>query len=236
MSGKHIVYLVIIFFGASIGWLFINRMSNWLRLIVILLWCTFISEFISRMLVLSHQSNSVCHFLFAPIQLGIICMVYHELYRVKLNKVLVRVTMFAYLVFFIADVCYFEEFGKLPSNLMLASGFIISTFSLILLKQLLVAKSSYRREFFRQITFITSNLLFQAGTFLFWGIHNQILYSIPQILYVFLYVINVFYYLSLTAILLSAIFAKQLRDNGDLVAENDFSPEKSSSLPRKNTE
>lgn len=153
---------------------------------------TFLSEIATRVLAYAIKNSFPVYYVFAPIQLILLCLV---LYRL-VNKKIALLLGFVGILIDIGIIIREPFFRKFPSHLLMANSIIITFLSLYGVYSFLNIRSSH--SLFKQSWFWFSigNILFFTSTFLFFSLINflQKQLHVPDFIYSALWFIALILY------------------------------------------
>jgi hypothetical protein len=210
MTTRFFYYLILIFLVFIIGLIKFKRVGIAYKILTLLIGVTFLSECISRVLIIKiHNSIPVYHF-FSPVEfIGFSCVYYYLIKNSNIRNAILCI-MAVMLLGSVIDTLFFETLMVFPSKYLLVCEILYLLYSLLGFRQMLL--SPVQTPLYKQSLFWlnTAFLIYTSTIFLSFGLHDYFIkhHVSTKTLNTLIYVVNIIFY-SLLGV--SIITNKRLR-------------------------
>ena len=196
MTTRFIVYLILLLSVFVTGIWGFKKVSKPYGLLTFLIGITFISECVSRILILTIKSSiPVYHFL-APIEFLALSGVFFYLFTSKSTKqVIIWIAVIMFIIS-VLDTLFYETLFVFPAKYLLLSNFFYLLYCLLGFKQMLLSPiqvTLYKQSFF---WLNTALLIYTCTIFLNFGLHDYLInIKVGTVLLnTIIYIVNIIFY------------------------------------------
>jgi hypothetical protein len=160
-----------------------------------LIFVTIISECLSNVAAHQMKNNSTVFHSFASIEFALLSTVFYLLFRSKVLKQIIFITIFLFSAFVIFNAIYLQPIAQAPFNDNTVASIILITYSFLLFAEMInleIENSLFSQAIF---WFNSGVLIFYTATLIFWSIYHLIqLNSNIIVLHHVLWILNLIYY------------------------------------------
>jgi hypothetical protein len=176
MRSETIILLIFIAVPLIIGIYFIKEIRIPYKILVSLIFCTLITEFLAEYSAHKFKSNLVIYHFFCPVEYMFLALFYTFFLKNQLTNILIKVSIFLFFPFSIINSFFIQKFysGKINSHAILAESVLIVCIALLYLYQLLKSNDNYNIYKLGVFWVSIGCLLFFATNVFFWGYYNYL--------------------------------------------------------------
>lgn len=175
MTVRFAVYLVLILTVSLKGFLSFKKLSQPFKVLSLFLGLTFISESLSRILILYVKNSMPVYHFYSIIQHVCFCIIFYLFILKKSTKKLIIISIPLMTILGILNTIYIQPFNRFPSNFLIIMLTIHITFCLLILKQIFEEVEYLSNKKANQLLLISSTLIYSAIVIVNFGLTNYFL-------------------------------------------------------------
>jgi len=175
MSGRFLIYLIILFIIVLIGLFNFKKLNSPFKLLTVFILITFISECLSRFFAKEYRNSSPVYPVYFSLQYFFITAFYS--FYLKKGRVIIAWSWLVVLLLIFINAAFFQTIWQFPSNNILLSSPAYVLCSLLLFRNMLLKieeEPILKQELF---WYNTSSLFLYLFTFFCWSFFNILLKS-----------------------------------------------------------
>ncbi|MCD6064862.1 MAG: hypothetical protein K0R82_2773 [Flavipsychrobacter sp.] len=178
-SGSYAMYLGVILFAFIVGVFRFSRLQNGAKMIVVLLGCTLLSEYVADLLSVKYRNNMVVYHVYAPLHLFLVAVYFNQsIPSFRRRHVGWYIGAAGFIVALINSM-FLQSTSELNSYYLLFAGFVIISMSLYAFYKILENDNTgtWNNPHF-WISFIL--LFFWSITYLNWSVYQMLSKSVLE--------------------------------------------------------